>query len=522
MLSKLPKKLKIYNKFFLLNCNLKNIVILFSISTITSMSQDYLSENQISHRPPMFAGSFYPKNPNTLNSDLEKYLNLDEPQLIPDNVRIIGIISPHAGYIYSGFVAGKIYKELKGRNYKTAIIIAPSHQKYFNYASIYSGDAYVTPLGVCPVDKELAEKIASFKLNVKLSTDGHDWRKDSPEHSLEVQIPFLQKVLPNIKIVPIVMGSQDEIIVHCLSRAIINALKESQRAEEVILIASTDLSHYHSKEVANRIDNNFIKAFSRFDYFKLGSSTQYSEVEACGLGPVLTVMTVSENLGANKPIPIHYGTSGDSPYAPKMRDQVVGYFAGALAYDPNSQPKLLPKLTEDEKNELLSLAYKSIEDTILHKKTEQPEFQLIPKRLGDAYPLFVTIYKNDELRACMGHTIANKSLFFEVQDVARLSATSDWRFGRIAPEELPYLSVEITILSRFIKIFDLNKIQIGKHGLYLKYKNHSGLLLPQVASERNWDVETFLENLCFKAGVAKTTYLDPECQIYAFEALIIK
>ncbi|MFN3307045.1 MAG: AmmeMemoRadiSam system protein A, partial [Candidatus Kapaibacteriota bacterium] len=134
---------------------------------------------------------------------------------------------------------------------------------------------------------------------------------------------------------------------------------------------------------------------------------------------------------------------------------------------------------------------------------------------------FVTIEKNEELRACMGHIFPTKPFIYELQEVAITSATNDWRFGPVTKDELPFLNYEITILSRFKKVLSFNEIKIGKHGLYLRYKNHSGLLLPQVAIERNWDVTTFLQNLCIKAGVSKTTFLDPETEIYAFEALII-
>jgi AmmeMemoRadiSam system protein B/AmmeMemoRadiSam system protein A len=497
------------------------ILLLIILGRMELMSQDAPSEKSISYRPPTVAGAFYPADADSLNAEIEKYLELDKPKVIPENVKILGIISPHAGYVYSGFVAGKAYRELVGRNIKTVIIISPSHQVYFPYASVFSGDAYVTPLGPVLVDKELANRISSQNIYVKLSMEGHQWQRVTPEHSLEVQIPFVQKVLPNAKIVPIVMGSQENVIIQSLTMAIYKALQNTPQANEVLLIASSDLSHYHSYKTANSIDEKFVLTFSRFDYFKLTSLLNSREVEACGGGPIAVVMSVSEALGANKPVPILYGTSGDSPYAPRMKDQVVGYFAGALTYDPEFSVSSLPKLTPNDKKFLLDLAKKTVEAVAKGEKPDISQFSTPTGSLSEHYTAFVTIEKNGELRACMGHLFPVKPLYWEVFEVAKLSATSDWRFGPVKSQELPELSYEITILSRFKKVFSENEIQIGKHGLFIRYRKHSGLLLPQVASERNWDVRTFLENLCLKAGLSKTTYLDPEAEIFSFEALII-
>ncbi|MCX7908125.1 MAG: AmmeMemoRadiSam system protein B [Ignavibacteria bacterium] len=484
-------------------------------------AQDAPSEKDISYRPPTVAGSFYPSDPEALRKDIEAYLEIDKPQTIPPNQKILGIISPHAGYIYSGFVAGKVYKELSNRNIKTAIVISPSHHHYFQYASVFSGDAYVTPFGPVQVDKELSLYLSKQNSYVRLSIDGHNWRKGNPEHSLEVQIPFLQYLFPNIKIVPIVMGSQDPQIIHSLTLAIINTLKDTKRTDDIVLVASSDLSHYHSYKVAYEIDSNFITTFQNFDYFKLIASLNGREIEACGLGPIAVVMCVSEALGANKPVKLLYATSGDSPFVTPMKERVVGYFAGALVQDENYQPKYLPELSQTEKEQLLDFVKKVIFSVVNGEKFDIPDALKQSSSFLQNYTAFVTIEKNDELRACMGHIFPTKPLVYELQEVAKTSATSDWRFGPVRKEELPHLSFEITILSRFKKVFSFNEIVIGKHGLYLRYKNYSGLLLPQVATERNWDVTTFLQNLCLKAGVSKTTFLDPEAEIYSFEALII-
>ncbi len=492
---------------------------LFLIGEIM-FAQDAPSEKHISYRPSTVAGTFYSANPDALRKELEAYLDLENPLNIPTQEKILGIVSPHAGYIYSGFVAGKVYRELKNREINTAIIIAPSHRQYFSYSSVFSGDAYVTSLGPAKVDKELAFKLTQQNNYVRLSMDGHDWKSGAPEHSLEVQIPFLQYLFPEIKIVPIVMGSQDPQIIHSLTMAIYSTLKEIQR-NDIILIASTDLSHYHNYKTAYEIDSNFINSFKRFDYFKLIASLNSKKIEACGLGPVAVVMCASEALGANKPVSIYYGTSGDSPFVSSSKDKVVGYFSGALTYSSDFSESCLPDFTEQEKNKLLEFVKKAIHSKVLGLKFEISEEFKKSKNFMQDYTAFVTIEKEGRLRACMGHLFPTKPFIFELLEVSEISSTSDWRFGPIRKEELPNLQFEITILSRFKKVFSFNKIQIGKHGLYLRLKNNSGLLLPQVAVERNWDVNTFLQNLCLKAGVSKTAYLEPESELYLFEALII-
>lgn len=496
-------------------------IIILYLGGENSLSQDALTEDHISYRPATVAGKFYHSNIDSLNAEIERYLELDNPRRIPEQHKILGIVVPHAGYVYSGFVAGKIYRELIGKDIKTVIIISPSHQIYFNYSAVYPGDAYVTPLGPCKVDKELSKLIANQHPDVRFSMEGHSWRNVTPEHSIEVQIPFIQKVLPSAQIVPIVMGSQDEENIHSLSYAIVKALTSGNRKDDILLIASSDLSHYYEYKRAYSIDSKFLQTFSKFDYFKLDAELHSRDVEACGGGPIIAVMTVCESIGANKALSMFYATSGDSPYAPKNKEQVVGYFCGALMNIPDDQPSLLPVLTELDKDEITKMVKETVEKTIKNEKLETIEYQLVPKSLLEEYPVFITIESEDELRACMGHTFATKPLYFEIQDVARLSATHDTRFEPISPKELPKLNYSITILSKFIKIFDLTRIQVGKHGLYIRYRNRSGILLPQVASERNWDVNTFLEHLCLKAGIPQNTYLDPDAEIFAFEALII-
>ncbi|MCX7735080.1 MAG: AmmeMemoRadiSam system protein B [Candidatus Kapabacteria bacterium] len=494
------------------------IIIIMAISFNSfSSSQDMLDPNQISYRPPKVAGSFYPADPDSLKEMIKEYLDLQQPKKV--NTEIYGLISPHAGYVFSGSVAGKAYREIIGSDYDLVVIISPSHFKSFKGSSVFDGEAYVTPLGISKVDTEFAKKLTSINEYVFLSNIGHGWKDSSAEHSLEVQIPFLQTVLPDVKIVPIVMGSQDFKGIHTLSMALIKTIISLNK--KILLVASSDLSHFYDYNTARKLDISFIKLLSAYDYFSLSSQLYLHKVEACGGGPIATVMIVSEYLGANKLVPLKYANSGDSPAGKTRRDRVVGYLAAALTKDEDYTPSF-PTFTDEEKEILLNTARESIKRTVTNTTQEEKIRNYVPRNLGEFLTCFVTIRKNGKLRACMGHTYPRSSLIVEVEEVAKLAATQDYRFGPIQKSELDSLDIEITILSRFYKIFDISEIVIGRDGLLIRYENATGLLLPQVATENNWDTQTFLEHLCRKAGFPEDYYLNPDAELYRFSAVIIK
>jgi len=479
--------------------------------------QDQLSEDKISHRPPTVAGAFYPAKADELRSMITNYLNEQKPIMMSQE--IIAIVVPHAGYVYSGKVAAYAYRELQGKKYDAIIIITPSHHKYFKGASVFKGDAYTTPLGVCKVDKSLSEAIGTENSSVKLSFDGHTWQDSVNEHSLEVQLPFLQVVLPDVPIVPIVMGTQDMETTNKLVNAIVKSV--SSQNKKVLIVASSDLSHFHSLQEARSIDRPIMLAFQRYDYFKLSSMFFSRNLEACGGGPIVTAMIAAEHLGANNPISLKYSTSADVPAGKDNPERVVGYFAGVIQKSTARIVDLaLPSLEESDKQEVLDIAEHSVEKSVIGDSSKFM-IEMMPVQLTDYYTGFVTLKKKGELRACMGHLFPTDKLFKEIDEVARVAARNDYRFGAVRKNELKDLEYEISILSRFKLIQNTDEIKPGEHGLYIRLKDSSGLLLPQVASERGWDTKTFLENTCMKAGLPKDAYLNPDAEIYIFKALII-
>lgn len=468
-------------------------------------------------RPATVAGTFYPNDRIELQTMLEAYLNNVPSD--SDNIHdgISAIIAPHAGYVFSGQVAAYPYKQLIGKTYDLAIVLAPSHQKYFTGSSVFSGEFYSTPLGEVKVDKEFSDLLIDNN-SIKYSLDGHEWQTSKAEHSLEVQLPFLQIVQPNLSIVPIVIGSQDYATVNNLVLSVFNAIKQTNK--KVLLIASSDLSHFHNQDEAHQLDWSIIEAFEHYDYFKIELNAFGRNWEACGAAPISVAMQVSELLGANLCLALNYSTSADSPYSGGDTNRVVGYFSGIIGKSDLVQDDLLPNFTDEEKLYLKSLAKASVESITNNHPIEIKLLETENLELN--FPAFVTINKSNELRACMGHIIGSQDINNEIISTAQMAATQDHRFGAIRPDELKELEYEVTVLSRMKRITNFNSIHIGNHGLYIRYNQNSGLLLPQVASDRNWSITEFLENICLKANLPRDTYKLEEAQIFIFEAIIIE
>ncbi len=267
-------------------------------------------------REPAVSGSFYPDDPSLLRKTVERYLNQAEIEIGGHDP--IGLISPHAGYIYSGQVAAYGYKTLLGKNYDTVIILAPSHRSYFDGLAVMESGGYRTPLGIAHIDEDMALKILDagsglFSSNV----DPH-----LGEHSLEVQIPFLQVVLKDFKIVPLIMGAQRRSIWRGASSVLYEALRDEKK--KVIFVASSDLSHYYPYEKAKKLDGIVIRHIEAFDVEGMERDYEDENYEACGAGPMITVMMVSQMMGAKKGIVLKYANSGD---VSGDRSAVVGYMS---------------------------------------------------------------------------------------------------------------------------------------------------------------------------------------------------
>lgn len=266
-------------------------------------------------RHQQVAGYFYPAEKEKLKSELALMLSVAKPEKSFNN--IFGIVSPHAGYIYSGRTAAYAYNLLKNKNYSTVIIISPSHAEYFPGISIYDGDAYETPLGIVEINNQIANKMCEGSRTIFRGIEGH-----RREHALEVQIPFLQSVLNNFMIVPVVMGDQSKQFIDEL------ADKISKFADDkTLVVASSDMSHFYSSTEADRLDSIVEKRINDFDYNNLLKDIDRHECEACGAGPIISMMKAASLKDINKSFVLHRSDSGD---VTGDKTEVVGYLSAVV------------------------------------------------------------------------------------------------------------------------------------------------------------------------------------------------
>ena len=270
-------------------------------------------------RKPAVAGSFYPADPDKLKKMICGYISQAEKEKEQVKGKLYGIISPHAGYIYSGPVAAYGFSYLKYSDFEGFVVIAPSHRARFNGASILSEGVYSTPLGEMEVDSEMGELLQKSPLFTYIKDI------DEPEHSLEVQIPFIQFMKPGLKLVPVVVGSTDIKICRKLGETIADALKTLNKNYAIII--STDLSHYYPYNKAVQMDGDFISALKSFDEDRIAETVFSGRCEACGIGPLLTGIIACRKLGASKTQIVKYANSGDTAGS---KDEVVGYVSAVI------------------------------------------------------------------------------------------------------------------------------------------------------------------------------------------------
>ncbi len=460
-------------------------------------------------RKPAVAGTFYPAKANELAAMIDSFLAKGSGSSASEP--LFALIAPHAGYPYSGPVAAYGYAQLRGRKFDRVVVIAPSHVEPFRFASVFDGDAYETPLGSIPVDKAFCAKLASGKGPIRLSKAGHEIEGSRGEHALEVQLPFLQRTLGQFRLVPIVLGDQS----YDTCRALGVALAKLAAGSNTLIVASSDLSHFHPSDTAVTIDRKTLRAITEWDYLSMSQNFATEVWEACGGGPIVAAMIASERLGANEARLLKYANSGDTT---GDRSSVVGYGAVALMKSPQSA-SAAPQfaLTAEEQADLIVLAKKSVETAVRERKL----IDYTPKgAFAQERGAFVTLKERGMLRGCIGYISPSKPLGVTVRDVAAAAALEDRRFRPVATSELAELRYEISVLSPMRRVYDVKQIQVGKHGLVIRKGSYTGLLLPQVPVEEKWDRMTFLREVCVKAGLPPEAWQDPETDLFTFTALV--
>lgn len=457
---------------------------------------------------------FYPANPVDLAKDIAGYFSQAKKLALPGPVR--AVIAPHAGYMYSGQVAADAYKQVEGEQYDSVVVVAPFHG-FFKGVSVYSGDGYQTPLGVIEIDSKLSAVMSEKHPTIYASTVGHTGSGGRGEHSLEVQLPFLQTVLGKFRLVAMVMGDQEDSTIRATAEVLTATLKD----KNVLMVASSDMSHFYSENVARKMDKAFETALASFDTSRIIDVVARGKSEACGFGPVTAVVEAMKRIGGQEVKIVSYDTSGS-----KTGDfsEVVGYLSAVI-----TGKKEIPKekaamgtpraqkrthYNKEEKEYLLDLARRSVEARARGQKADIPECP--SSYLEEKRGAFVTITKGGLLRGCIGLVHAKEPLVDAVAEMAVAAAFEDPRFPPVTGDELADLEYEISVMSPLSLVTDIDSIVVGRDGLMIRLDMHSGLLLPQVATENNWDRITFLEQTCLKAGLPKNSYKDRQTQIYKF------
>lgn len=479
------------------------------------------SENSSSAaiREPAVAGSFYPAD----SAQLAKMVrgHLERVKSLPAiDGELLALIVPHAGLTYSGGIAAYSYKLLENSKVDKIILCGPSHRARFPGVSVYGpAMSWRTPLGVVICDDDLCNRLVKSDHGITVYEPAH-----AQEHCLEVQLPYLQTVLKNFQIVPLVMGSQDSEEIDNLAEA----LADLNLGSNAVMVASTDWQHYRPASEGHKMDSLGLDCLEHVDAERLEDYLESGRVEMCGGGPTVAIIKAARARGANTIKILKYGDSGDIS---GDKSAVVGYVAAAIyksatkdnkerktdAASSGSEVNSSYKLSDYDKAMLLRIARQSIESRLNDRPMPKFDVSDILSQPGAA---FVTLTEDDMLRGCIGYTVARGPLFEVVSECAVQAAVSDPRFAPVRRDEVSKLHIEISVLTPLQETKSLDEIEVGRDGLMISLGGNRGLLLPQVATEYGWDRTEFLEQTCRKAGLPKDSYKHPEAVIYRFQALI--
>lgn len=471
-------------------------MIVMGLAEATALARDI--------REPYVDGKFYPKDSVELVRMLDDFLSRVPERRKPAG-DLVALVVPHAGYPYSGQVAAHAYRQIEGLSFDTVILIGPYHRAFFEGASVWKSGSWRTPLGDLEVDEDLAQAILEYHERFQFIPEAH-----GTEHSLEVQLPFLQRVLKNFKIVPIAISDPTLENCHLLAEAILKAMSDAQK--RVLILASTDLSHYHADPVARQKDRLTLDLLEKKDAAALSKELHLETSELCGSAATLTVLEIAHLMGDTDLQVLKYANSGD---VTGEKDRVVGYAAAVLYKNSKESETSNVMLNREQQKELLRIARHAIETYVREGKL----IELLVDDLGLDEPgaVFVTIRKQGELRGCIGNTAATEPLYLAVRNMAIQAASNDFRFRPVERGELKNIRIEISVLSPAWQVKNADGIVLGKHGVIVVSGEKSGIFLPKVATETGWSKEKFLSELCSqKAGLLPNAWRDGTAELYVF------
>ncbi len=486
---------------------------------------------------PAVAGMFYPRHEKDLAAMVDKLLANAKGQKI-EHLR--GLVCPHAGYPFSGKTAAMGYKQVADRGFRTVIILGPSHYALFEGAALPAADAMETPLGLVCLSPKVAElaKKQPFAVNPPCKVRRPDWWQESPqrelppfgedtpfswEHSVEVQVPFLQRVLADFRVAPVVLGEVDP---EAVAKALVPLLDD-----ETLLVASSDLTHFLTDDRARAIDAVTTRIICSLNTKGLEAEDREAQLSAgssvaCGKLPILALMHVARAKGWKAKL-LDYSNSSD---ATGDKSRVVGYSAIAF-YEPAAgevkaavvqQPA---EFSAAQRQVLLELARKSAVAAAAGQSPPALPAHLATGKLAEVRAVFVTLTKSGDLRGCIGTILPREPLHQAVIHAARSAAVEDPRFPALRPAELKDITIEISVLTvpRRLECKSagevLAKLRPGIDGVVLSVGGREATFLPQVWEQLS-DKEDFLDHLARKAGLPSAAWKSHETvfQVYQVEA----
>ncbi len=482
-------------------------------------------------RPPAVSGKFYSADAGKLKTAINFFL---EDAITPENsfsnkesFEPVAIIVPHAGYMYSGQIAADAYRQVADQNFEIIVILGVNHTTPgFDGVSVYEKGGFQTPLGIAKIDEKTGNALTVRDKRFTFNRNVH-----ANEHSIEVQIPFIQVVFPGVPVLPVIIGEPDPELCKDFGDRLALAIK----GKKALIVASCDLSHYPDYLTANDVDKKTLESIISLDPGVFKASVHETmdfnlaglSTCACGEAPVLTLLYTLENLGVEWAEIVSYANSGDIAVGDESR--VVGY--GAIIFGngekpsfPSPWPSIFKsvsgsKLPDRDKKGLLKLARDTIERYL---KTETLP---LPRGFGhEATALrgaFVTIDLNGRLRGCVGHMAEDMPLEKAVSSMALQAAFNDHRFQPLTISELNQIEIEISALVPSRKINNLNEIKLGRDGIILNKSGRSAVFLPQVAPEQGWSLVETLEQLCYKAGLPSGSW-EKGAEIRVFQAEVFE
>jgi len=470
------------------------------------------NRSQKYNREAAVAGQFYPGEKNVLLEEL-KDLFAESEKIKPGTQRLQAIISPHAGYVFSGKVAASAFNQIpENAQYEKVFVLASSHQFSFNGASVYCSGNYETPLGEIEVDLDLCENLTEKSTLFTNYPQAHD-----REHSLEVQLPFLQyKLGDNFVLVPIILGTNDASDCKEIAKVLAPYFNENN-----LFVISTDFSHYPKYEDAVEVDSKTAEAICKNSPLLLQDvlhNTKRKRINKlatslCGWTSVLTLLYITEDKSFDYQ-KIDYQNSGDARlYGDKKR--VVGYWAIAVFDKKN-----VFNISEKEKAEILDKTRQSITNFVKTGKRGKIKKSGSNGILNEKTGVFVSIYVKNKLRGCIGGFAQDKTLNELLQKMS-VSAACDSRFDEIKKKDLKNMEMEISVLSPLKRIKSIDEFELGKHGIYIKEGLNTGTFLPQVAIKTGWSKDEFLGRCSRdKAGLGWDGWKTAE--LYTYEAVIFR